>query len=78
LKIDHLSLTHENNSMRLLHDKESLTSNRTPIRGNMNIVNNERSQKISPQRYTIKQPKYFKHIDMPASMPSHQTSLQPW
>jgi hypothetical protein len=78
LQVESLGRSHENNSMRLLHDKESLTSNKDPSKGNMKIVNNDRSYKMSPQKHTMKQPKYFKHIDMPASMPSHQTSLQPW
>ena len=68
--------TYDHKSMMLINQKEELMPH-NPNMGNIKILANENSQENS-QNFRMSQPKYFKNINMPASIPSHQNSIQPW
>lgn len=80
VKYGTLSSTLHEKSLRLLSETEKLPQNRNPSMGNMKIENcHQTHHKPSPKRYSMKQPRYLKNIEMPMTTDSnHQTSIQPW
>ncbi|CAI2371570.1 unnamed protein product [Moneuplotes crassus] len=74
---DILGSTYEKQSMILIQNSQGMGLHASDMR-NINAYTNQKCRKSEIKGYYKKQPKYFKNMNMPASLPSHQTSVQPW
>lgn len=74
---DILGSTYEKKSMILIQNSQGMGVRASDMR-HINAYNNKKCRKSDTKGYYKKQPKYFKNMNMPASLPSHQTSIQPW
>ena len=63
--------------MMVMDKSESLIPIQNSNNEHMKITN-DATQALNHRKWSMKQPKYFKNMNMPASLPSHQTSIQPW
>ncbi|CAI2376159.1 unnamed protein product [Moneuplotes crassus] len=72
-----METTYDKKSMILIQNSELLDPQASKMTS-MKTYTNELIRKDDSGSYLKKQPKYFKNMNMPASLPSHQTGAQPW
>lgn len=72
-----LGSTFDQGSMMLIQNSNVPVSQNQNTR-NINTLSHNQNKQEGSSSFITKQPKYFKNMNMPASVPSHQTSIQPW
>lgn len=63
VKYGTLNSTHDQHSISLLNDSESMFSNRHPSLGNMKIEIHDGDERDMDPRLSMRQPKYFRNVE---------------